>query len=81
VVFLNSELDGKVNPAGWAEWHAGETTRLETAFYGEHGSFGPGSNLAKREPRGHQLSDKEARKYEAPIFLAGTDGWNPAVPE
>lgn len=77
VVFLNSQLDGKLDPAGWAEWHAGETTRLETAFYAEHASFGPGSNPAKREPHARQLSGEEARKYVTSTFLAGSDGWNP----
>jgi polygalacturonase len=77
VVFLNSQLDEKLDPAGWAEWHAGETTRLETAFYAEHASFGPGSNPAKREPHARQLSGKEAEKYMTSTFLAGSDGWNP----
>ena len=81
VVFLNSQLDEKLDPAGWAEWHAGETTRLETAFYAEHASFGPGSNPAKREPHARQLSGKEAEKYMTSTFLAGSDGWNPTTNE
>jgi polygalacturonase len=81
VVFLNSELDEKLDPAGWAEWHAGETTRLETAFYAEHKSYGPGGSPAKREHLSRQLSDAEARSYAAPAFLAGADGWNPLVKE
>ncbi len=78
VVFLNSQLDEKVDPEGWAEWHAGETSRLETAFYAEHASAGPGGSVAKREVHAHQLSDAEAGKYAAAKFLAGADGWNPA---
>ncbi len=81
VVFLNSKLDEKLDPAGWAEWHAGETTRLETAFYAEHASFGPGSNPAKREPHARQLSGQEAEKYMTSTFLAGSDGWNPTTNE
>jgi polygalacturonase len=79
VVFLESELDEKVDPAGWAEWHAGETARLETAFYAEHASFGLGGGTASREAHAHQLNDAEARKYAAASFLAGSDGWNPAI--
>ncbi|HEX7286110.1 MAG TPA: pectinesterase family protein [Candidatus Angelobacter sp.] len=79
VVFLESQLDEKVDPAGWAEWHAGETRRLETAFYAEYASLGPGAAAAKREAHAHQLSDAEARKYVAERFLAGSDGWNPMV--
>jgi pectin methylesterase-like acyl-CoA thioesterase len=81
VVFLDSELDEKVDPAGWSEWHAGETSRLETAFYAERASAGPGGSAAKREAHAHQLSDAEAAKYAAAKFLAGSDGWNPVVNE
>jgi hypothetical protein len=81
VVFLDSQLGEKLDPAGWAEWHAGETTRLETAFYAEHASFGPGSNSAKREPHARQLSGEEAEKFITSTFLAGSDGWNPVAGE
>jgi len=56
------------------EWHAGETTRLKTAFYAEYLSFGPGTNLGKREPYARQLSDEEAEKFSTSAFLAGFDG-------
>ncbi len=79
VVFLNSELDEKIDPAGWDEWHAGETRRLETAFYAEYESTGAGSNPAKREQFSKQLSETEVRKYRTASFLAGSDGWNPAA--
>ena len=81
VVFLESELDQKVDPAGWAEWHPGETTRLETAFYAEYASHGPGADPGKREAHAHLLSDAEAGKYATARFLAGSDGWNPVVNE
>jgi hypothetical protein len=81
VVFLNSQLDEKIDPAGWAEWHAGETSRLETAFYAEHASTGPGASPAKREAHAHQLSDDEAGRYAAAKLLVGSDGWNPIVIE
>jgi pectin methylesterase-like acyl-CoA thioesterase len=77
VVFLESELDGKVDPAGWSEWHAEETRRLETAFYAEYHSTGPGANPAGREPYSRQLNENEAGKYKAERFLASSDGWNP----
>ena len=81
VVFLDSQFDEKLDPAGWSEWHAGETTRLETAFYAEHGSSGPGSSPAKREPHARQLSGEEAEKFVTSTFLAGSDGWNPVALE
>jgi polygalacturonase len=79
VVFLDSELDGKIDPAGWSEWHAEETRRLETAFYAEYHSMGPGANPAGREPYSKQLNPNEADKYKAAHFLAGSDGWNPSA--
>jgi polygalacturonase len=79
VIFLESELDGKVDPAGWSEWHAEETRRLETAFYAEYHSTGPGANPAKRESYSKQLSPSDADKYKAAHFLAGTDGWDPSA--
>jgi pectin methylesterase-like acyl-CoA thioesterase len=81
VIFLESELDEKVDPAGWAEWHGGETARLETAFYAEYASTGGGGGPAMREARAHQLTDAEAGKYAARTFLAGGDHWNPVIDE
>jgi polygalacturonase len=75
VVFLNSELDGKVNPAGWSDWNG----RLQTAFYAEYASSGPGANPAQREPYSHQLDKDAAKKYNAATFLAGSDRWKPAA--
>lgn len=77
VAFLNAELDGKVDPAGWSEWKAGDTHRLETAFYAEYRSSGPGANPGRREAHAVQLSEDEARKFSPATFLAGTDRWNP----
>jgi pectin methylesterase-like acyl-CoA thioesterase len=77
VVFLNSELDAKVSPAGWSEWHAGETDRLKTTFYAEFNSSGPGAHSSDREPHSKQLTKEEAEQFSAQGYLAGKDGWNP----
>ena len=79
VVFLNTELSAKVDSAGWSEWRAGETRRLETAFYAEYRSSGPGANPGLREVHSRQLSEDEARKFGPASFLAGDDGWNPTA--
>jgi polygalacturonase len=78
VIFLNSELDAKIDPAGWSEWHVEETRRLETAFYAEYQSTGLGANPAEREPHSKQLTSDEAGQYGVAHFLAGADGWNPS---
>lgn len=77
VVFLNSELPAKLAAAAWHEWHTGETHALETAFYAEYQSRGPGANPAARDPRSHQLSASEADKFSLDGFLRATDGWDP----
>ena len=77
VIFLSSELDAKGDPAGWSEWHPEETHRLETAFYAEYQSQGPGAGPGKREHYSKQLTEDEKKKYSLPGFLAGSDHWDP----
>ena len=79
VAFLASALDRKVAPEGWREWHPGETNRLATAAYAEYKSTGAGAQPAQREPNSRQLTDDEAAKYQACVYLAGADGWNPCA--
>jgi pectin methylesterase-like acyl-CoA thioesterase len=77
VVYLNCLMEGHIEPAGWREWTPGVTHRLDTAFYAEYKSTGPGANPSAREPKSHQLTSAEAKQYEATRFLAGSDHWNP----
>ena len=77
VVFLNTDLEAKVMPGGWHEWHAGETHSLDTAFYAEYHSTGPGANPSARDPHSHQLTEAEAQRFGTENFLRGNDGWNP----
>jgi polygalacturonase len=78
VVYLNSEIGGHIDPAGWREWHPGETHSIETAFYAEYNSTGPGANPSQRDPHAHLLTPEQASQYEPSIFLRGSDGWDPA---
>jgi pectin methylesterase-like acyl-CoA thioesterase len=77
VIYLNTEMGAHIVPAGWREWHPGDTHYLDTAYYAEYKSTGPGANPAARVPQSHQLTPAEAKKYETATFLAGTDHWNP----
>jgi polygalacturonase len=74
VIFLNTEMGGFLAPAGWREWHPGETHSLETAYYAEYHSTGPGAQPEQREPLSHQLTDAQAAQYATTTFL---NGWNP----
>jgi pectin methylesterase-like acyl-CoA thioesterase len=77
VVFLHTEMGAHIEPAGWREWHPGETHNLDTVFYAEYKSSGPGAAPAARDPHSHQLTAAQAKRFETKIFLAGTDGWDP----
>ena len=77
VVFLNTEMGAHISPAGWHEWHAGETHYLDTAYYAEYNSSGPGAHPQERDPHTKFLTAAKAAKYETKRFLAGADGWDP----
>jgi pectin methylesterase-like acyl-CoA thioesterase len=77
VVFIETNLDAQVEPAGWREWHPGETHSLETAFYAESRSRGVGAGDRLRDVHSRQLSRDDLRRYSLKEFLAGLDGWNP----
>lgn len=77
VVFLNCEMGAHIEPVGWHEWHPGETHNLDTVFYAEYKSTGPGANPAARDPHSHQLAAEQAKKYATARFLPGSDHWNP----
>lgn len=77
VVFLNTEIDAPVIPAGWLEWPRFGVPSLPAAFYAEYKSTGPGADPSAREPYAHLLSANEAARWNTARFLAGTDNWNP----
>ena len=77
VVYLNCVMGAHIDPAGWHEWHPGETHNLDTVFYAEYNSTGPGATPSAREPKSRQLTKAEAAQFETTRFLAGSDHWNP----
>jgi polygalacturonase len=77
VIFLNAEMGIHIVPAGWREWHPGETHSIETAYYAEYNSGGPGAHAGERDPHIKLLTAGEAAQFETKIFF---DGWDPAAP-
>ncbi|KAH7445566.1 hypothetical protein KP509_01G014900 [Ceratopteris richardii] len=73
VVFLESEMDSIIDPAGWVEWNE-SNPYIDTLYYGEYANRGPGSNTDHRvkwpgvRPN---LSEEEASQYTVQNFLAG----------
>lgn len=78
VVFLNTDMGSFIDPAGWREWHPGETHSIDTAFYAEYNSTGPGARKDDRDTHTHFLTPQQAGQYEPSVFLRGSDNWNPA---
>lgn len=81
VIYLDTEMGSQIQPAGWREWNPGETHSLETAFYAEQGSTGPGAHPGEREPYAKELTPDEAKKFLPENFLRGSDGWDPVAQE
>jgi polygalacturonase len=77
VIYLDTEMGAHIQPTGWREWHPGETHSLETAFYAEKESTGPGAQPEKRDPHAKQLTPEEEARFQPAAFLRGNDGWNP----
>jgi pectin methylesterase-like acyl-CoA thioesterase len=78
VIFLQTQIEAPVIPAGWTEWARFGVPSLPTVFYAEFESTGPGASAAAREPHSHQLTAAEAAKWAPVRVLAGKDHWNPA---
>jgi polygalacturonase len=73
VIFLNTEMGSHIVPAGWREWHPGETHSIETVYYAEYNSTGPGAHPGERDPHTRILTAAEAAQYETKSFLNGWD--------
>jgi pectinesterase len=74
-VFMQSELDSVVDPAGWLEWNGNFT--LDTLYYGEYQNTGPGADTSKRVAwKGYRVinNTSEASAFMAGLFIDG-DIW------
>ncbi len=77
VIYLHTWMGDKIAPAGWSEWHAEQTHMLDTTYYAEFDSSGPGAHHDQRDPHTHFLTPDEAKQYEPAVFLRGADNWDP----
>ncbi|HEU5351516.1 MAG TPA: pectinesterase family protein [Terracidiphilus sp.] len=82
VIYLHTWMGDHIAPAGWHEWHPGETHSLDTAYYAEFDSTGPGAHPSQRDPHTRFLTPQQAAEYAPSVFLRGSDNWNPlALPK
>ncbi|KAF8380472.1 hypothetical protein HHK36_027958 [Tetracentron sinense] len=78
-VFLQTNLDSLINPAGWLEWDG--NFALKTLYYGEYKNTGPGSSTANRVKwDGYHVitSSSEASKFTVGNFISGAS-WLPST--
>jgi polygalacturonase len=76
VIFLNTKMGAHILPAGWREWHPGETHSIDTVYYAEYNSTGPGAHVGERDPHTKLLTAAEAAQFETKTFF---DGWDPTA--
>ncbi len=50
VIYMHTWMGDKIAPAGWSEWHAEQTHSLDTAYYAEFDSSGPGAHHWRARP-------------------------------
>jgi polygalacturonase len=79
VIFADSWMDAHIVPAGWREWHPGETDYLPTAFFAEYRSSGPGADDTAREAHAIHLDTQQAERFAPANFLRGRDNWDPVA--
>ncbi|MQL93223.1 hypothetical protein Taro_025861 [Colocasia esculenta] len=78
-VFMQSNLDGLIDPAGWLEWSG--NFALSTLYYGEYQNTGAGGDTSSRVSwPGYRVitSASEAGRFTVGSFLSG-DSWIPAT--
>ncbi|MQL95144.1 hypothetical protein Taro_027811 [Colocasia esculenta] len=78
-VFMQSNLDSLIDPAGWLEWSG--NFALSTLYYGEYENTGAGADTSKRVKWGGYrviTSATEAAKFTVGNFLSG-NSWLPAT--
>jgi len=73
VLFYDTEIVQKIDPAGWSEWGG----RLKTATYREYKSHGPGVDGGNRSVVSPSLTPNEEKQLTATALLGGTDHWDP----
>lgn len=73
-VYIESYMDGLVDPAGWQEWPGGQG--LDTLYYGEYMNEGPGAATDGRITWSgfHVMDYDEASSFSVSQFIYG-DEW------
>ena len=62
-----------IRPEGWHNW--GNPENEKTAFFAEYKCYGEGYSTENRVSWSHQLSDKEANKYNLKTIFDTCNPW------
>ncbi|KAI0629825.1 carbohydrate esterase family 8 protein [Trametes polyzona] len=74
-VYLRTFMDESVNPVGWKPFDSARPVIMNTTFYAEYQSFGPGGNTSARISLEHILTDEEARNFTIDKVFLGRPDW------
>ncbi|KAL5715984.1 pectinesterase [Ranunculus cassubicifolius] len=78
-VYMQSSLDGSINPAGWFPWSG--SSYLNTLYYGEYMNTGSGASTSGRVKWGGvhtSMSSAEASKFTVGSLISG-GSWLPST--
>ncbi|KAI0642991.1 pectin lyase-like protein [Trametes meyenii] len=74
-VYLRTFMDESVEPAGWTPFDSARPVIMNTTFYAEYQSYGPGGNTSARIPLEHLLTDEEAENFTIEKVFLERPGW------
>ncbi|KAI0762007.1 pectin lyase-like protein [Trametes elegans] len=74
-VFLHTFMDKSVNPVGWTPFDAARPVIMNSTFYAEYHSYGPGGNTSTRIPLEHLLTEREASRFTLEDIFRGRPTW------
>lgn len=74
-VYLRTFMDDSIEAAGWEPFDSARPTIMNTTFYAEYKSYGPGGNTSARLPIEHFLTDEEAQVFTIENVFGGRPAW------
>ncbi|KAI0671108.1 pectin lyase-like protein [Trametes maxima] len=74
-VYLRTFMDGSIEPAGWTPFDSARPVIMNTTFYAEYHSYGPGGNSSARISLEHLLTDEEAKNFTIEKVFLERPSW------
>ncbi|KAF9046379.1 pectin lyase-like protein [Panaeolus papilionaceus] len=74
-VFLRTFMDNSIQPAGWTPFSSARPVIMNTTFYAEYDSKGPGGNASARIPLEHVLTFDQSKEFTLDKVFLGRPKW------